>query len=69
MPPARAAAPSPVEALCGPLLAEIRVAIRGRSLGELATGIRSSPEQASDALALLVARGSIVRRGNKYFAA
>jgi hypothetical protein len=66
--PARAAAPSPVEALCGPLLSEIRVAIRGRSLGELATGIRSTPEQTSEALALLVARGSVIRRGHKYFA-
>ncbi|ATB30645.1 HEAT repeat domain-containing protein [Melittangium boletus] len=62
------AAPSPVEALCAPLLSEIRVAIRGRSLGELATGIRSSPELAQEALALLVARGSVIRRGHKYFA-
>ena len=62
------AAPSPVEALCGPLLSEIRVAIRGRSLGELATGIRSTPELAQEALALLVARGSVTRRGHKYFA-
>ncbi|MBM7119409.1 HEAT repeat domain-containing protein [Archangium primigenium] len=62
------AAPSPVEALCAPLLAEIRVAIRGRSLGELATSIRSTPELAQEALALLVARGSVVRRGHKYFA-
>ena len=33
---------SPVEALCGPLMAEIRAAIRGRSLGELAAGMSAS---------------------------
>jgi HEAT repeat protein len=65
---ARAAA-SPVEALCGPLLTEVRAAIRGRSLGELATGIRATTELAQEALALLVARGSVIRRGHKYFAA
>ncbi|QRN96345.1 HEAT repeat domain-containing protein [Archangium violaceum] len=62
-------AASPVEALCGPLMSEIRAAIRGRSLGELASGISASAEVAEEALALLVARGAIVRRGHKYFAA
>ncbi|WNG23442.1 wire protein [Cystobacter fuscus] len=65
---ARAAA-SPVEALCAPLLTEVRAAIRGRSLGELAAGIRATTELAQEALALLVARGSVIRRGHKYFAA
>ncbi|OJT25180.1 wire protein [Archangium sp. Cb G35] len=60
---------SPVEALCGPLMSEIRAAIRGRSLGELATGISAPPELAEEALTLLVARGAIIRRGHKYFAA
>jgi hypothetical protein len=70
--PSRAAArvsASPVEALCGPLLSEVRAAIRGRSLGELAAGIRATTELAQEALALLVARGSVIRRGHKYFAA
>ncbi|HEX8826350.1 MAG TPA: HEAT repeat domain-containing protein [Archangium sp.] len=67
-PPARPAA-SPVEALCGPLLSEIRAAIRGRSLGELASGLSASLELAQEALALLVARGAVIRRGHKYFAA
>jgi hypothetical protein len=70
--PARASRPapaSPVEALCGPLMSEIRVAIRGRSLGELASGLSASPQLAEEALALLVARGAIIRRGHKYFAA
>lgn len=60
---------SPVEALCGPLMSEIRVAIRGRSLGELASGVSAPPEMAEEALTLLVARGAIIRRGHKYFAA
>ena len=60
---------SPVEALCGPLMSEIRAAIRGRSLGELASGVSAPPELAEEALTLLVARGAIIRRGHKYFAA
>ncbi|WP_257457512.1 HEAT repeat domain-containing protein [Archangium lipolyticum] len=67
--PAARKAASPVEALCGPLMSEIRAAIRGRSLGELASGVSASAEVAEEALALLVARGAIVRRGHKYFAA
>jgi hypothetical protein len=62
-------AASPVEALCGPLMAEIRAAIRGRSLGELASGVSAPPQLAEEALTLLVARGTIIRRGHKYFAA
>ena len=67
--PAARSSASPVEALCGPLLSEIRAAIRGRSLGELASGVSAPPELAGEALALLVARGSVIRRGHKYFAA
>jgi hypothetical protein len=48
---------------------EIRAAIRGRSLGELASGGSAASPLAEEALALLVARGSVVRRGHKYFAA
>jgi hypothetical protein len=58
-----------VEALCAPLLNDIRSAIRGRSMGELASGASASPELAQEALTLLVARGQVVRRGHKYFAA
>jgi hypothetical protein len=67
--PAARAPASPVEALCGPLMTEIRAAIRGRSLGELASGLSASPKLAEEALALLVARGAVIRRGHKYFAA
>jgi hypothetical protein len=50
-------------------MSEIRAAIRGRSLGELASGISAPPELAEEALTLLVAMGAIIRRGHKYFAA
>jgi len=50
-------------------MTEIRGAIRGRSLGELASGLSASPQLAEEALALLVARGAVIRRGHKYFAA
>ncbi|MBU8895932.1 HEAT repeat domain-containing protein [Corallococcus sp. M34] len=61
--------PSPVESLCAAMLSEVRVAVRGRSLVELAGGLSSPAELTQEALALLVARGAIVRRGHKYFAA
>ncbi|RKH42963.1 HEAT repeat domain-containing protein [Corallococcus sicarius] len=61
--------PSPVEALCGAMLQEVRVAVRGRSLPELTAGLSAPAELAQEAVALLVARGAIVRRGHKYFAA
>ncbi|MCY1046503.1 HEAT repeat domain-containing protein [Corallococcus sp. bb12-1] len=67
VPPRRG--PSPVEALCGAMLQEVRVAVRGRSLPELTTGLSAPMELAQEAVALLVARGAIVRRGHKYFAA
>lgn len=66
--PARAA-PSPVETLCSKLLLEVRAAVRGRSLAELTASLASPPELAQEALALLSARGAVVRRGHKYFAA
>ncbi|MFY2560988.1 HEAT repeat domain-containing protein [Corallococcus terminator] len=77
-PPARAAearppsgrpGASPVEALCGQMLMEVRVAVRGRSLAELTTALGAPVELAQEALTLLSARGSVVRRGHKYFAA
>ncbi|MDC0711038.1 HEAT repeat domain-containing protein [Stigmatella sp. ncwal1] len=63
------ARPSPVEALCAPLMEDIRTAIRGRSFGELASMLSAPVELAQEALTLLVARGAVVRRGHKYFAA
>ncbi|MCP3163603.1 HEAT repeat domain-containing protein [Myxococcus qinghaiensis] len=77
-PPARAAearppsgrpGASPVETLCGQMLMEVRVAVRGRSLAELTTALGAPVELAQEALTLLSARGSVVRRGHKYFAA
>ncbi|WP_164017756.1 HEAT repeat domain-containing protein [Pyxidicoccus trucidator] len=60
---------SPVEALCTRMLAEVRTAVRGRSLVELAVALSAPSELAQEALTLLSARGAVVRRGHKYFAA
>jgi len=57
------------ESLCGLLMAEIRSALRGRSLQELAAAGRSPPDEAQQACELLIARGLVLRRGLKYFAA
>jgi hypothetical protein len=57
------------EALCSAVMAEIRCALRGRSMGELATSTNCAQEVAQQACELLVARGQVVRRGLKYFAA
>jgi hypothetical protein len=62
-------AASPVEALCARMLAEVRAAVRGRSLVELAVALSASSELTQEALTLLSARGAVVRRGHKYFAA
>ncbi|WIG94678.1 HEAT repeat domain-containing protein [Myxococcus sp. SDU36] len=72
--PSRPAAParpsaSPVEALCTQMLTEVRVAVRGRSLVELAVALSAPAELAQEALTLLSARGAVIRRGHKYFAA
>lgn len=68
--PASLPAPRRVsEELCAALLLEIRTAIRGRSLPELALSSRVEAEVAEEALELLLARGQVVRRGAKLFAA
>jgi len=61
--------PSALETLCSSLMNDIRMAIRGRSLGELTAALAAPVELAQEALTLLVARGAVVRRGHKYFAA
>jgi hypothetical protein len=58
-----------VETLCAPLMADIRSAIRGRSMGELTAALSAPVELAQEALTLLLARGAVIRRGHKYFAA
>ncbi|NTX51197.1 HEAT repeat domain-containing protein [Myxococcus sp. CA039A] len=68
-PPSGRPGASPVEALCAQMLMEVRVAVRGRSLAELTTALGAPVELAQEALTLLSARGSVVRRGHKYFAA
>ncbi|WP_224247469.1 HEAT repeat domain-containing protein [Hyalangium gracile] len=67
--PAARPGPSPVEALCASLMTDIRAAIRGRSLGELTAALSAPVELAQEALTLLLARGAVIRRGHKYFAA
>jgi hypothetical protein len=57
------------EALCPLLLGELRSAIRGKSLPELAEAARSDERTVQQACELLVARGQAVRRGLKYFQA
>ena len=67
--PAPRPGPSPVETLCAPLMADIRSAIRGRSMGELTAALSAPVELAQEAMTLLLARGAVIRRGHKYFAA
>jgi HEAT repeat protein len=67
--PAARPGPSPVETLCASLMGDIRSAIRGRSLGELTAALAAPVELAQEALTLLLARGAVIRRGHKYFAA
>lgn len=57
------------EALCASLLTEIRMAIRGRAVGELLQAAGGDAAAATEACELLVARGQVVKRGAKYFAA
>jgi HEAT repeat protein len=61
--------PSAVETVCSSLMLDIRAAIRGRSLGELTAALAAPVELAQEALTLLLARGAVIRRGHKYFAA
>jgi hypothetical protein len=50
-------------------MVEMRSAIRGRSLQDLAGSTKEPPQTIEEACALLVARGQVVRRGLKYFVA
>lgn len=72
-PPPAQAQPAPPrvvsEALCGAVMMEIRTAIRGRSVADLVSGTRADREAVEEACALLCARGQVVRRGAKFFAA
>ncbi len=57
------------ESICAWVMSEIRSSLRGRSLQELAGANHCSDQAAQQACELLVARGQVVRRGLKYFAA
>jgi phage FluMu protein gp41 len=64
----REAGQSP-EALCQPILGELKSAMRGSSLGELEQVLGAPAEAIEVACALLTARGQVVRRGTKLFVA
>jgi phage FluMu protein gp41 len=62
------AGPSP-EALCAPVLSELKAAMRGCSLPELIETLGVPAQTVEVACALLTARGQVVRRGTKLFVA
>jgi HEAT repeat protein len=61
--------PASIEPLCGSLMAEIRCAIRGRTLSDLTHATSASEMMVEQACELLVARGQVIKRGLKYFTA
>ncbi len=81
-PPAPAAAPAPLarvaaavvdasgpsDALEGAVVAEVRAALRGRTLDELAAVVPGGRPAAEVALRSLVGRGVLARRGARFFA-
>jgi len=68
---AMARLPPPVvsETLCTALMEEIRCTLRGRTLADLSAQSRETPSTVEQACELLIARGQVLRRGQKYFAA
>jgi len=65
-----AAAPAPPSAgVTAAVLRELRAAIRGRPLADLAQGVGETQETTLRACAALVESGQVVRRGLKYFVA
>jgi hypothetical protein len=63
------APPPPSAALCDGIVRELRAAIRGRPLPDLAQTLGASTEDTLRACAALMQRGQVVRRGLKYFVA
>lgn len=63
------APPPPSAELCAGVLRELRAAIRGQPLQELAQGLAASTEDTMRACAALMQQGQVVRRGLKYFVA
>jgi hypothetical protein len=65
--------PSPArvvsEVLCSQLLSEVRCAIRGRTVADLASAASIPELVVQEACELLTARGQLVHRGMKYFVA
>lgn len=69
VPPAPPPRAPVAEALCQAVMAEIRCSIRGRTLEDLASAHPHGVGELERACALLAARGQVIRRGHKYFAA
>jgi HEAT repeats len=63
------AAPALDENLCGRVLGELRVSIRGRTLDDLSAATGATVESALFVCKVLEGRGQAVRRGLKYFVA
>ncbi|MEW5742334.1 MAG: hypothetical protein AB1938_25680 [Myxococcota bacterium] len=63
------APPPPSAELCAGIVRELRAAIRGRPLNELAQSLGAPTEDAMRACAALMQQGQVVRRGLKYFVA
>lgn len=57
------------EALCARIVVDLRSAIRGKPLSDLAASVSESLEVVARACALLESRGQAVRRGAKFFVA
>ena len=57
------------EALCIQIASELRTAMRGRTVVDLARELGVPNERVIEAAALLTARGQVVRRGAKLFVA
>jgi hypothetical protein len=68
-PPVKPAPRVVPEELCTALVVEVRSAIRGRTLGDLVQATSREALAVEEALGLCAARGQVVRRGSKFFAA
>jgi hypothetical protein len=60
-------APGPSDPLEEAVVAELRAALRGRSLDELAAVVPGGRPAAEVALRSLVARGALAQRGARFF--
>jgi hypothetical protein len=62
-------AAAPEDGLAGAALAEVRMALRGCTDGDLSAALSSTPAQVAAVTERLSAAGALVRRGNRWFTA